>query len=386
MTTILKKSIQLASYVGLAALLSACGSKKSDLSDYTVALYEPQYASGFEILGADGMQSVIITTSKPWQGANERGTTKLFIARNGETPPNGFDGQILADSARRIVCMSSSYVAMLDAIGDVQAVVGVSGSDFITNDYISSHRDLIGDVGYEGNVDYEKLLALQPDLVLLYGVSGASSMEGKLAELEIPYAYIGEYLEESPLGKAEWLVVLAEMVGKRAVGEMVFAEIPLRYNALKERVNSYSASARPKVMINAPYGDSWVMASTASYVARLIADAAGNYVYGKNTASTSLAIDTEEAYRLASESDVWINVGSAGTLKEFKAMVPNFAEIPCVKSGHVYNNNLRVNSSGGNDYWESGVVHPELVLRDLVKIFHPEAVEDYDFTYYKQLK
>ena len=93
---------------------------------------------------------------------------------------------------------------MLDAIDEDRCVVGVSGIDYISNPDIQAHRDSVGDVGYEGNINYELLLSLDPDLVLLYGVNGASSMEGKLKELNIPFMYVGDYLEESPLGKAEW--------------------------------------------------------------------------------------------------------------------------------------------------------------------------------------
>lgn len=109
--------------------------------------------------------------------------------------------------------MSSTHIAMLDAIGETGRVVGVSGIDYISNPDIQARRDSVGDVGYEGNINYELLLSLDPDLVLLYGVNGASSMEGKLKELDIPFMYVGDYLEESPLGKAEWLLALSEIIG-----------------------------------------------------------------------------------------------------------------------------------------------------------------------------
>ena len=125
--------------------------------------------------------------------------------------------------------------------------MGVSGLDFITNPTVQARRDSVGDVGYEGNVNYELLLSLDPDIVLLYGVSSASSMEGKLRELGIPYMYVGDYLEESPLGKAEWLVALSELAGMRQKGEEVFAGIPERYNALKKKIKAME-KAPAKVM------------------------------------------------------------------------------------------------------------------------------------------
>ena len=142
--------------------------------------------------------------SNPWQGSDSV-TTRLFISRDGEKAPAGFDGSVLEGDAKRIVAMSSTNIAMLDAIGKVSHLVGISGMDYVSNPYVRSHRDSIVDVGYDGNINYEMILAADPDIVLLYGVNGASSMEHKLKELNIPYMYVGDYLEESPLGKAEWI-------------------------------------------------------------------------------------------------------------------------------------------------------------------------------------
>ena len=322
----------------LVLTFTGCHDKSSKLADFNRAVYTPEYASGFDIKGADGKKSVLVTVTNPWQGADSI-TTNLFIARDDEEVPA---------------------------------------------DFIQARRDSVGDVGYEGNINYELLLSLDPDLVLLYGVNGASSMEGKLKELDIPFMYVGDYLEESPLGKAEWLLALSEIIGKRAEGEKVFAEIPVRYNVLRKKVADNVLDA-PSVMLNTPYGDSWFMPSTESYVARLIKDAGGDYIYKKNTGNASAPIDLEEAYLLASQADMWLHVGMANTLDELKAACPKFIDTRCFRGGQVYNNNARTNAAGGNDYYESAVVNPDLVLRDLVKIFHPELVEE-DFVYYKQLK
>ncbi|WP_305155414.1 ABC transporter substrate-binding protein [uncultured Alistipes sp.] len=379
----MKRWIQLAVVALCAIVVAACGRKSVSLEDFDKPVYMLEYASGFDILSADGRQSVLVIVTNPWQGADGI-AVQLFIARDGEQVPEGFDGQLLEGDAQRIVAMSSTHIAMLDAIGEVDRVVGVSGIDYISNPDIQARRDRIGDVGYEGNINYELLLSLDPDLVLLYGVNGASAMEGKLKELGIPFMYVGDYLEESPLGKAEWLVALSEVVGCRSEGEKVFAEIPVRYNALKQRVAENALDA-PSVMLNMPYGDSWFMPSAGSYAVRLIEDAGGDYIYKKNTGNASTPVDMEEAYLLASAADMWLNVGMASTLGEVKAACPKFADTRCFLNGDVYNNNACTNAAGGNDYFESAVVHPDLLLRDLVKIFHPELVEE-PFVYYKRLK
>ncbi len=369
-------------FVIIVILFSGCTNKSSSLEEYNRVIYKPAYASGFEIIGSENSQSTILKVRNPWQGA-ENVETMLFIARNGESAPDGFRGEILHGDASKIICMSSTHIAMLETLNEVERVVGVSGIDFVSNSHISTNKSKIGDVGYDGNINYELLVSLDPDLILLFGVNGASGMEPKLKELNIPFAYIGEYLEESPLGKAEWLVAISEIIDRRNTGEELFSSIPIRYNELKEKIAN-TASANPKVMINTPYGDSWFMASSESYLAQLISDAGGDYVYKKNSSNRSLPIDMEEAYLLTSQADVWINVGAATTLHELKSMYPKFADTRCVQNGAVYNSTKRMNASGGNDYWESGVISPDIVLRDLIKIFHPDLIAE-DFYYYQKL-
>ena len=173
-------------------------------------------------------------------------------------------------------------------------------------------------------------------------------METKLKELGIPFMYVGDYLEESPLGKAEWLVAISELIGCRDKGVALFNEIPVRYNALKDSVAG-SGLLHPTVMINTPYNDSWFMPSVKSYAIQLLQDAGADYIYDKNTGNESKVIDTEEAYLLASAADVWIHPGTANSLDELKSMVPKFADTPSVRNGQVYNNNLR-SSAGGVIY------------------------------------
>jgi iron complex transport system substrate-binding protein len=368
--------------IAALALLSSCGDKNHSEKVFDKDIYTPQYAAGFAISGSDSKQSTVITVYNPWQGADSV-VTELYIERDEETAPIGFTGQILKGEAHRIVAMSSTHVAMLDAIGEVDRIVGVSGLDYISNRTIQAKRNIIGDVGYDANVNYEVLLSLSPDLVLLYGVNGASSMEAKLKELGIPFMYVGDYLEESPLGKAEWLVALSEVVGKRDFGIEKFKQIPIRYNTIKDLAKS--VVKKPTVMLNTPYSDSWFMPSDKSYMVQLINDAGGKYVYTKNSSTSSLPIDMEEAYSLTFNADRWINVGTMTGLDEIRNSYPKFADTKPVVTGEVYNSNKRTNANGANDFWESGVVNPDLVLRDLLKIMHPDLVDE-DFVYYQKLK
>lgn len=365
------------------------GSATRSADDFTVDIYTPEYASGFDIRGTEKDASTLVTVRNPWQGGGDV-EQHLLVLRDGAKAPAGFDAQVVKAPVRHVVCMSSSHVAMFDAIGQVRRVSGVSGIDYISNAHVNEHRYCgeVRDVGYDTNLDFELLAAMRPDLMLLYGVTGENTVvTGKLRELNIPYIYIGDYVEESPLGKAEWLVAVSEITDSREKGEAVFAPIPARYDMLKEKVAA-AGSAAPKVMINTPYAGSWFMASTESYVARLIADAGGDYIYKKNTSNRSLPIDLEEAFLLTSQADMWLNAGSASSLGELKSQFPKFAGTRCVRSGEVYNCNKRLSAAGGNDYWESGVVRPDVILHDLIVIMHPEvlAENDRELYFYQRLE
>lgn len=372
-----------------ALVFVACaGEPARSLEEFATVVYEPSYATGFDISGAEGAASTLITVRNPWQGA-EGVEKRLFISREGERAPEGFEGQVIEGSAERVVCMSSTYVAMIDAIGCTERVVGVSGIDFIYNSRVreAASEGRVHDVGHDSNINFELLLTLRPDVVLIYGVAGENGVaNAKLDELNIPYFYLGDYVEESPLAKAEWTVVVAEILGVRERGEELFAGIESRYLELRKQVEE-SASERPTVMFNTPYRDTWYMPSTRSYAVRIVEDAGGQYVYDGNHGTASQPIDLELAYVLTREADYWINVGQYATLEDLRRDNPRFVGAKAVREGRVYSSDRRATAKGGSDFWESAVVNPDVVLRDLVAILHPELnLVSEELTYYKRIE
>ena len=373
----------------IALGIASCNPKVAsfDVEQFGEVVYKPQYATGFEIRSTPDGSATLIIVKNPWQGAEGVEQMLLIDSESRFDIAQHHEVQRITSPAERIVCLSSSHIAMLDAIGQVERTVGVSGIDFIMNEYITANRSKIGDIGYDNNMNYELLVALDADLVLLYGVSAESSIERKLRELKIPYIYIGEYIESSPLGKAEWLVAVAEAIGKREDGEEQFNALAVDYNALAKRISEHiSGEERPRAMINTPYRDSWVLPSENNYMARIISDAGGRCYTTEGEGNTSKPIDIEQALLYAESADVWLNVGSCNTLQELTSQNPRFAKVKIVKDKKVYNNTARHTTSGGSDFWESGVVRPDIILKDLATIFHPEFMtEEHTLYYYKRL-
>lgn len=365
----------------------AGGGATFNAGSFSELLYRPQYAAGFEILSTAEGDARLIVVKNPWQGAE--GVEQMLLI----DPAQRFDigqhptVQRITAPAERIVCLSSSHIAMLDAIGQVERVVGVSGINFIMNEHIVANRAKIGDIGYDNNMNYELLLSLDADLVLLYGVSAENSIENKLRELGIPYFYIGEYVESSPLGKAEWIVAVGEATDHRKQGEECFNLIAESYNALTERIAEHiTDEERPRAMINTPYRDAWVLPSENNYMARIISDAGGRCYTTEGEGNTSKPIDIEQALLYAESADFWLNVGSCHTLQELTSQNPRFANVKVVEERKVYNNTARSTAPVGSDFWESGVVRPDLILKDLATIFHPEIMgEEHTLYYYTRL-
>ncbi len=337
---------------------------KVENNDFSFALYTPKHASGFVIEG-DEAGNRLLRVVRPWQG--EAVVEQRLAMFGSDAEAEGYDGVYIVGSARRVVCMSTSHVAMLDALALVDAVVGVSGKQYVMNERVATNPSVV-DVGYDTNLDYEQLLMLRPDVVLLYGVSAENSaVTAKLKELSIPYIYLGDYVEQSPLGKAEWMVAVAEIMGCRERGERLFSDIKERYEAVSSAITP--CEPRPKVMFNTPYQDVWYMPSDDSYMVRLVEDAGGDYIYrGRNTSGGSVGISLEEAYMLVSGADIWLNVGHHSTLDELRSAAPHFMNTAVVTRGEVYNNNARRTLSGGSDFWESAIVRPDVVLSDMASI------------------
>lgn len=374
------------SVILVALILAGCNSASKRAEVFTDDVYAPRYAGGFAIKGAPGRHSTVIEVGRAWQTDDSVAPAEapaLLVLRGDEELPAGFEGQVLRGDARRIVALSTTHVAMLDVLGVADRIVGLSGKDFVTAPSVRARLDSIAEIGYEGNIDYERLVGADPDLVLLFSVNGASAMEPKLKELGIPYLYIGDYCEESPIGKAEWLMVLAEVCGLRDKGRSVFDSIPARYEVVRKRAEK--VATRPKAMFNAPYRDTWFMPYNSSYALRLVCDAGGQAVYSDNNTRRAVPVTMEQAYLLTDKADVWLVSGTYRTLRELCGDLPRFADTRPVVSGRVFNCTLRSVAGGGNDYWESGIVNPDLVLRDLMKIFHPELVSE-PFVYYENLR
>ncbi|MDM8002886.1 MAG: ABC transporter substrate-binding protein [Bacteroidota bacterium] len=329
-----------------------------------------------------------VTVTEPWQ--NSEGTKHVWylLPHEAELPAGVSEAQAIRVPVRKIICMSTTHVAMMRALGVENLIAGLSGSSLIYDSLvlrsISSGR--IVDVGYEGNLNRELIISLGPDLVMAYGVAGPSAGgTARLTGAGVKVFYNADYLEENPLARCEWIKLFGLLTGREEKADSIYNSVADAYRSLSDRVAA-SVTSRPGVLLGAPWEDVWYVSPSNSYIGKLIADAGGDYIYRDMTGPNSIPLSVESVFRRAAEAEIWINPGTAETLSEITAADPRMASLPLFSKGNIWNNRRRITVTGGNDYWESAVVRPDLLLCDLVSILHPELMPGYVQTYYMKLK
>ncbi len=342
-----------------------------------------------ERLGINKTDScTVITLFNPWQGADGI-EIKYYLVRRGSKPISLKDSAaIIYVPVRKIICMSTTHLAMIAALGEEKSVAGFSGTDFIFDENLfkMSESGLIQDVGYENSLNTELILKIKPDIVMMYGVGSESAgYTGKIEELGIRTMLNADYLETDPLGKAEWIKLFGALFCREEIADSIFRSVMGSYNDIRDKILRENR-VRPKVLTGLPFRDTWYVSPGNTHLSTLIKDAGGEYLWEETESSASMPLSLESVYLRSLEADYWINIGAVISKNEIPAIDSRLSSIPAFKSGRLFNNNKRVTTRGGNDYWESGTLSPHLLLRDLASIFHPGSFEDQELIYYRPIE
>jgi len=343
------------------------------------------YATGFDVVDKGSFK--LLGVHNPWQ--NSRNITFIYVLSENQSlvPDSLADLPFIKIPVHRVITLSTTHVAMIHQLGMAKSIKGASGTGFIYNPEIRNRIDAgeVLEVGYDQGLNYETIVNLDPDVLFMYGVEGSvRARSEKLLELGVPVVFCGEYLETHPLGKAEWIRFFSLFYGLEDESEIFFHRIDSTYQALAGQ--AAMIENKPSVLTGLPWKDTWYMAGGRSFAARLIEDAGGSYLWSDNHSTEAIPMDLESVYAGAVEAEIWINPGAASDLDELNRFDERFRELPVLRNGQVYNNNKRLTEGGGNDYWESGTVRPDLVLADLIEVFHPELLTDHQYIYYRKLK
>lgn len=368
----------------IAAWLIAFGActpeKKPDAEPGATTL---KYATGFTVTQEGNLKRITITT--PYPGAKEE-ITYLLVAQDESAPLSDANTQVIHVPIQSIVCTSTTHIPLLDYLDETNSLIGFPTTDYISSKKMRSRidREEITDLGIDKGMNLELLYSLKPDLVMSYTMTGDLGQLNKLKELGIPVVVNAEYLETHPLGRAEWIKFMALFFNKEREADSVFNEIEREYLATQQRVAQ--AAQRPTVLSGIVYGDTWFMPGGKNYAARLLADAGTNYLWRETDSNSFLELSFESVYDKAKNADFWIGVGSFNSLAEIQAADSRYALFKPFQQGNVYTYNVRKGAKGGSEFLELGYLRPDWILKDLVKIAHPELLPDYELYFHAQLK
>ncbi len=375
-------------FVAVLAFTVSCINPKDNkpAGNTPEGIYYVSNAGRFSIEKTDSC--TILTITDPWQGAEGIRHTYYLVDRGMVSSIEADASQIIPVPVRNIICMSSTHVAMISALGGQESISGISGIGYIYDKTLKSRADngLVSEIGYDAGINNEVILKINPDLIMMYGIGSESSgYVGKISELGIRIMYNADYLETDPLGKAEWIKVFGALYCKEELADSIFDAVVKSYKELKSFISENTVT-RPEVLLGLPFRDTWFISPGNSYISTLISDAGGNYLWHETKSSSSMPYSLESVYMKSLDADYWLNVGSAASKKEIASFDPRLEKIPCYISGNIYNNTKRISPEGGNDYWESGTLNPHIILSDIASILHPGILGEYELVYYRKIE
>lgn len=340
------------------------------------------YAEGFTVEYANGAK--YLTIHQPFQGAKAPIQYVLVNKDSSQLPPIPEKAQVIRIPLNRIICTSTTHIPLLDYLNETSSLVA-----FPTTEYITSKKTRqriaeghVVDLGPDNDMNLELLLSAEPEMVMGYSVTGDMGTFGTIKKAGIPVVLNAEYLEKSPLGRAEWLKFAALFYNKETEADSIFRQIEQKYLMLKDLASV--AKERPSVLSGLVYGSTWFLPGGQNYAAQLINDAGGNYLWANDSSTGFLELSFESVYEKAQEANYWIGVGSHASLQALEENDHRYVNFKAFQTGEVFT--YHTPDQAGSSYLELGYLRPDLVLHDLIVIMHKDMLSDDSLYFYRRLK
>ena len=361
-------------------LLSACSGKNSTASGSaqgdTIPLH---YSANLSLI--DYEDYIVAQLRNPWDTAKIL-HTYVLVDKKQPLPHELPQGTLVRTPLSKAVIYSSVHCSLLKDFGDLNSIGGVCDLKYIKLPEIEEgcRNGTIADVGDGMNPNIEKIIDLHPDAILLSPFENSGGY-GRVEKLNVPIIECADYMETSSLGRAEWMRFYGLLFGKKTEADAMFASIERNYKDLQELVKPISFA--PSVMCDLKTSSTWYTPGGNSTIAKLYSDAGANYIFREDTHSGSLPYPFEVIFEKGQQTDFWLiryNQPIDKTYKELEKEFAPYAGFRAFKERNIYGcNTNRV------PFYEETPFHPDWLLKDLIKIFHPSLLEGYELRYYKKL-
>ncbi len=358
----------------LKEVLALPGIKKVELS----------HAQGFEIYSVK--LKTILRVKKPWTGAEDQ---FIFLGKDLNLlriPQCKKSGLYFHKPVSKMASISTTHIPFLEVLESLNILKGFSGIHYISSPKVKKRisEKKIENLGFPLNI--ERVLKLRPDFLMAYSLEDPSLTGlGKLNKLGQKVVYNGEFRENHPLGRFEWIKFLGALIGKQKEANEIYDKRKNEYNKLKRKVAGKNRSQFPYVLLGRNYQGSWHLPGANTYLSKLLLDAGARQPWSKKTSKLFFPVNFETILKETKGTKFWLPQSSWNSKREIIKEDSRYSLLVPFKSNHIYTNNKKINANGGNDYWEGALVNPQLLLKDLVKIFHPDLLPSHKLQWYKKI-
>lgn len=342
-----------------------------------------KYAKGLEIYKYDGYSVMKIT--KPWPEATS-GFTYILKEKNGIIPDSLKQYSVISVPIQSIVVTSTTHIPSLEMLGVENTLVGFPSTNFISSAKTRKRIDAgkVREVGNNESLNTEILIDMKPDVIVSFGINNSNPTIDNLQKSGLKVLINGDWTEQSPLGKAEWIKFFGALYGLDSKANALFTTIENNYKnalALAEKTTQ-----KPTVLSGAMFQDQWYVPQGESWVSVFLKDAKSDYLWKETKGFGSLSLPFETILDKAQNATFWVAPGDFSSLKQMSNSNPHYSEFSSFKNKKVYSYAINKGAKGGIVYFELASARPDLVLKDLIKIFHPELLPNYKPFFFQKLE
>ncbi len=342
-----------------------------------------KYAKGFSITEFKTHKEIVVTSAWP----NSKNTFRYLLVKKGQDIPEHSDKDIIIRTPiEKLVVMSTTNIPALEYLQIDDKLVGFPNTDFISSEKTRNriNHGEIKDLNNDLELNMELLIELQPELVIGFSVNGINKVLDKIQKFGIPVVLDGAWTEQHPLGRAEWIKFIAVFFNKSEEANTIFKNVESNY--LEAKKIASNVEKIPVVFSGSLFKDVWNIPGGKSFVAKYLKDANTNYLWKDNNDNGSLQLNFENVLDKAQNAELWIGAGSFTNKIQMTDTHKGYGYFEAFKNDHIYTYTKQIGPKGGLLYYELGPLRPDLILKDIISIAHPELLKDYVPFFFQNLK
>ena len=365
------------------SLSISCTKEIKKTADTTKEKNAVTYAQGFAIVTKNGTKKLLIKSAY----LNTKDVFEYHIQKKTNQANISNNSQIIKVPIDKIVVTSTTHIPMLELLHQENTIIGFPHASYIssekTSQLVSSGK--ITEIGKEEALNTEILLDLQPELVVGYSISSADASLTTLENAGIPVIYNGDWLEETPLGRAEWIKFFGLLFDKEKQADSIFTII--EHNYINAKKLALQATKKTTILSGAVMSkDIWSLPAGNSFISQFLQDANVTYLWENSEGKGSLSLSFESVFDKGKDADFWIAPGYFSTKKQLLKNNQLYANFKAFKNNTIYTPSTKKGKTGGVIYYEMAPTRPDLVLKDIIKITNPKILPGYTLTFFEQMK